>query len=177
MEAKFWIASLNENVSHLCLRVNPSQIDSDKHYSCTYLFREAYHFIESGEDLNEVVSLNTPLLFPFTLVLAAGYVNNQGGETELTKEVGALWTGYAVNNRSSKSLAFKTTVLYPGNGGIRRDGFSVRYTVVLLSKNLASVIQDHKSGFHLMRTMSKYLTSQGTVISCAVRICEESSSG
>ena len=95
--------------------------------SWLYLFREAYHFIESGKgNIYGTTGLSTILNeFPLDMVYAGNIYFGDG--TRYDNETGGVnWSQYALPDNQASAVNFSDVYVGPNHGNQRRYGFSVR---------------------------------------------------
>jgi len=91
------------------------------------LFREAYHFIESGKINGNTTTSNNVRQYPISAILT-GSINYSTGETYYN-EYGNYWTYYSNASDRAYTVHYGTTYLNIHNTDLKKFGFPVRCVV------------------------------------------------
>jgi len=95
-------------------------------HSWLYLFREAYHFIESGTDRNTTTGIGTTLLgYPFSLTYSGNIVQNKG-TYDVQGVQGLLWTAWHNSASTATYLEFRDALVYTRTSNSKKYGWPVR---------------------------------------------------
>ena len=93
---------------------------------CAYLFREAYHFIESGETTIRSTNTGAKMFnFPFSYSYT-DYVIASTGEYQTNHDNIHLWTQVASESEKSFSASSDSNAIIGAWSSTRKHGFSVR---------------------------------------------------